>query len=797
MHEEILAGLNPAQLAAVTTIKGPVLVLAGPGSGKTRVLAHRVAYLLRAAGAQPRSLMAVTFTNKAAGEMRERINRLLGESVATSAGWRGLTIGTFHSICAYILRQEAAAAGINPNYVIFDDGEQLSALRQALRDLKLDDKMYRPEAMRSAISRAKNELIRPEQFEAPTYWAEVARRVYGRYEEIMAANNALDFDDLLARSAYLFRDNPEALARYQARYEYLLVDEFQDTNTAQYEWICHLAGKSHNLFAVGDEDQSIFAFRGADYRNVLRFRDDFPEAKVILLEQNYRSTQTILDTANSIIAHNMHRTPKKLRTDRGAGLQVTLHEAYDEADEANFVVSTIQQLVGRGDAVLSEIAVMYRTNAQSRPLEDAFVSRGLPYRLVGGTRFYQRKEIKDALAYVRLVHNPADNISLTRIINVPPRSIGEKTVSGLNTWSASLGVPMTDALALLSGDPKMAVRFPKPPEHPFTTAAQRSLTAFYKMYASWVTVRDKLTVAELLERITEESSYAAYLRDGTEEGEDRYNNLQELLTVAEQYNDFPPEDRLTAFLEEVALVSDQDQLAEEQDRVTLLTLHTAKGLEFKMVFIVGLEENIFPHSRSLEDPDQMEEERRLMYVGVTRAKDRLYLLHAFRRTLYGRSEVNAPSRFLEDIPESLQAGRDSASRISGARQLVQQRAREAAQSDATRWPTRSTPGAGMPNGGRQGNGSPGRGAGSLGNWSPGALPAKTPGKAGKGAAKDNAPTDGRKTQFKPGDRVDHGLFGQGIVLKVQLTADDEEVTVAFAGKGTKTLLASFARLRKV
>jgi DNA helicase-2/ATP-dependent DNA helicase PcrA len=799
MHEEILAGLNPAQKAAVTTVKGPVLVLAGPGSGKTRVLAHRVAYLLRAADAQPRSLMAVTFTNKAAGEMRERINKLLGESVATSAGWRGLTIGTFHSICAYILRQEAAAAGISPNYVIYDDGEQLSAIRQALRDLKLDDKMYRPEAMRSAISRAKNELIRPDLFEAPSYWAEVARRVYTRYEEIMAANKALDFDDLLARSAYLFREQPEVLARYQERYEYLLVDEFQDTNTAQYEWVRNLSGLNHNLFAVGDEDQSIFAFRGADYRNVLRFREDFPEAKVILLEQNYRSTQTILDTANAIIAHNMHRTPKELRTDRGAGLQITVHEAYDESDEANFVVGTIQQMVARGDCELADVAVMYRTNAQSRPLEDAFVNRNIPYRLVGGTRFYQRKEIKDALAYLRLVHNPDDNISLMRIINTPPRSIGDKTIGGLNTWSTSLGISMTDGLALLSGNPEMVARYPAAPEHPFGTGAVRSLTSFYKMYAAWARVRDTLTVAQLLERITEESSYAAYLRDGTEEGEDRYANLQELLSVAEQYDSFPPEDRLTAFLEEVALVSDQDQLAEEQDRATLLTLHTAKGLEFKTVFIVGLEENIFPHSRSMEDPNQMEEERRLMYVGVTRAKDRLYLVHAFRRTLYGRSEVNAPSRFLEDIPESLQAGRDSASRTSAARQLVQQRAREAAQTDATRWPTRPTNTGGMGGSGRTGNGGAqggaGRDPGSLGRWAPGALP-KSAGNTAKSGKNDTA-ADGRKAQFKPGDRVDHGLFGQGIVLKVQLTADDEEVTVAFAGKGTKTLLASFAHLRKL
>ncbi len=617
-----------------------------------------------------RAILAVTFTNKAAGEMRDRINRLLGESVPTSTGWKGLTIGTFHSICARILRAEAGPAGLNPNFVIYDDGEQLTAIKQALRDLKLDEKMYRPEALRGAISKAKNELVKPEAFDASTYWAEIARRVYTRYQEIMAANGALDFDDLLTRTTWLLQEQPEVLKRYQERYQYLLVDEFQDTNTAQYEMV-HLLVQGHrNLFGVGDEDQSIFAFRGADYRNVMRFREDFPEAKVILLEQNYRSTQTILDTANAVIAKNRFRTPKKLRTDRGSGLQVVVHEAYDESDEAAFVASTIQRLISQREAKLGDCAVMYRTNAQSRALEDAFVARGMPYRLVGGTRFYQRKEIKDALAYLRLVHNPADNIALGRVINVPPRGIGDKTIASLSAWSGELGVSMVGGLALTAGDlksPALAGTLPgealyaadprqaltaqrtTPPQHPFAAAAQRSLVAFYRVLAGWIAAKDGLTVAALLDRIAEESGYATWLRDGTEEGEDRWSNLQELRSVAAHYDDFPPELRLTAFLEEIALVSDQDELAEEADRVTLLTLHTAKGLEFPVVFIVGLEENILPHSRSLEDPDQMEEERRLMYVGVTRAKDRLYLLRAFRRMIWGRSEVYEPSRFLRDV----------------------------------------------------------------------------------------------------------------------------------------------------
>jgi DNA helicase-2/ATP-dependent DNA helicase PcrA len=776
MQQDILAGLNPAQREAVTAVHGPVLVLAGPGSGKTRVLAHRVAYLLREAGAPPSSVMAVTFTNKAAQEMRERINRLLGESVPTSTGWRGLTIGTFHSLCARILRQEADAAGISKGYVIYDDGEQLTAARQALRDLNIDEKLYRPEAMRAAISRAKNELIKPAAFRANTYWEEVARRIYTRYEEILAANGALDFDDLLARTAYLFNEHPDVLARYQERYRFILVDEFQDTNTAQYALVSALAAGSRNLFCVGDEDQSIFGFRGADYRNVQRFREDFPDAHVILLEQNYRSTQSILDVANAVIARNVHRTPKQLRTSRGRGLEVTVHEAYDEADEAAFIASTIQRLTGRGEIRVGDCAVMYRTNAQSRPIEDALVARGMPYQLVGGTRFYQRKEIKDALAYLRLVHNPADNISLARIINVPPRGIGEKTISGLATWSAELGIPMTGGLALLAGDltspllPGGGLSALAPPEHPFPKAAQRSLAAFHRVLAGWIAARDRLTVAQLLEKIGEESSHAAYLRDGTEEGEDRWNNLLELRSVAAAYDDFPPDLRLSAFLEEVALVSDQDELKEEKDkdRITLLTLHTAKGLEYPVVFLVGLEENILPHSRSMEDPDQMEEERRLMYVGATRAKDRLYLIYAFRRMLYGRVQLNEPSRFLRDIRADL--GIRAPARAPGRT--------EPADSGATRG-YESRFGAGRPTH----PATPASRPSAPSAWPP--APARA------------TPSDqGRELTFKPGDRVTHGLFGQGIVLRSQPAGDDEEVTVAFAGKGAKTLLASFANLRK-
>ena len=450
------------------------------------------------------------------------------------------------------------------------------------------------------------------------------------------------------------------------------------------------------------------------------------------------------------------------------------------------MVSTIQRLISRGDAKLGDCAVMYRTNAQSRALEDAFVARGMPYRLVGGTRFYQRKEIKDALAYLRLTHNPADNLSLTRIINVPPRSIGDKTISALAAWSTELGLSMAAALALVAGDlgspalPDDArTRFTKPPEHPFGSAAQRSLIAFYRVYAGWMAAKEHLTVAGLLDKIAEEAGYATWLRDGTEEGEDRWENLQELHSVAAHYDDFPPELRLTAFLEEVALVSDQDELIEDNDRATLLTLHTAKGLEFPVVFIVGLEENILPHSRSQEDPDQMEEERRLMYVGVTRAKDRLYLVRAFRRTIWGRSEVNEPSRFLRDVAQAakgttMNGGRpttdDRRQTIDDGRRMTQ----------GNRGPIAPAP--------SQRPSAVSRPAPAIGGQ------ASSASRQSSAAAKSS---EGHPLQFKPGDRVNHGLFGEGIVLKSAPTLDDEEVTVAFPGKGTKTLLASFAKLRRV
>ena len=717
---DILTNLNPAQQEAVQAIEGPVLVLAGPGSGKTRVLIHRVAYLINTCGIPPYAIMAVTFTNKAAREMKERLHHLIGRQL------KGLTIGTFHATCARILRREAQHVGLERSFAIYDDGDQLSLIKQALKELDKDDKMYRPRAIQGAIRRAKQELIGPDVYAPPTYWHEVARRVYGRYQELLLANNALDFDDLLMVTAQLFRDHPEVLETYQRRYLHLLVDEFQDTNMAQYELVKLLAGQRHNVFVVADEDQSIYSWRGADFRNIQRFRRDFPEARTILLEQSYRSTQTILDAARSVIALNTQRTDKRLWTDKKGGVPLTPFEAYNEQEEAEYVVSEIQRLVARDGYRSGDCAIMYRTNAQSRVLEDAFVRRGVPYKLVGATRFYERREIKDLLAYLRVVHNPYDQISLGRIINVPPRGIGRVTRAQLERWAERLNVPLYTALQLLREKKEARERTgERDPSLPFDTRTENVLLAFLEVLDELITARQEKGVSELLDLALERTGYTDHIRDGTEEGEDRWSNLLELRGVAQEYAGLSSEMGLTTFLEEVALVSDVDNLDERVDAPTLLTLHSAKGLEFPVVFIVGLEEGLLPHSRSMDDPDQMEEERRLCYVGLTRAKERLYLVYTFRRTFRGLSAISEPSRFLADIPPHLIEG---------------------------------------PGVGRE-------------------APPPEP--------RPQAP------EFKPGDRVRHPTFGEGVVISAKVTEDDEEVDVAFVGHGVKKLLASLARLEKL
>ncbi|NOZ49650.1 MAG: UvrD-helicase domain-containing protein [Chloroflexi bacterium] len=744
MTMSLIDTLNPPQRQAVTTTAGPVLVLAGPGSGKTRVLTHRIAYLIDELGVEPWRIMAVTFTNKAADVMRERTEALLGHY----DGLRGLTIGTFHRICARMLRVQAEHIGINPRYVIFDSDDQIQVIKQALRDLNIDEKRYRPRSVHSAISRAKNELILPADYPTSTYFDEIVQRLYRRYQELLTLSNGLDFDDLLMKTVFMLRDTPDIREQYQRRYEYILVDEFQDTNTAQYTLVQLLSGGYRNVFVVGDEDQSIYRFRGADYRNVDRFRKDFPGATIIMLEQNYRSTQTILDAANAVISRNRHRTPKKLFTDHGQGEAIMIHQAYDEHEEGDFILDEIARLQQQGVANPGDCAIMYRTNAQSRSIEEAFIHRGMPYRLVGATRFYHRREVKDILAYVRLVQNPDDDVSMGRIINVPPRRIGASTVNRLNRWAASQQISMYRALCILGGATTSS-----PGTHPFSKRALSALLHFYAKLQDWIEVRNSITPAQLLDRIFDESGYPGWLRDGSEENEDRWANVLELRTVSTGYDEMPTDTALDTFLEEVSLVSDVDNYEAGADAPTLLTLHAAKGLEFGAAFIVGCEDGLLPHANSFEDPESMEEERRLAYVGITRAKKRLYLLHTFRRSTWGRSDISIPSRFLRDIPKRLSLG--SARTDSAAQRMSTWK------SDSSPAPTPSPP--------------------SRTRSQPPSRPTPASG-------------FGKTQQFTSGQRVRHAKFGEGTVISSRLTGDDEEVAVAFLGKGVKRLLASYARL---
>jgi len=709
----ILDGLNPQQRRAVEAKDGPTLILAGPGSGKTRVLTSRVAYLIGARNVFPYRVMAVTFTNKAAREMRDRLARLTG---ADKTG--DLMLGTFHSICARLLRREATQAGLDRDFTIYDADDQLNVVKAALAELNLDEKKYKPSSIHAAISTAKNELIAPEDFKADTYFNEIAGRVYVRYNAILRANNALDFDDLLMETVLLLRRNPAVREKVQERYLHVLVDEFQDTNIAQYELVKLIAGRHGNLFCVGDADQSIYAWRGADHRNVLRLREDYPGLNVITLEQNYRSTQTILDAAMAVISKNPNRVHINLFTQRGHGPKIAVRELFNEDEEAQYVVDTIAELDRLKAAEPGEIAVMYRTNAQSRPIEEAFVRAGMPYRLVGATRFYARKEIKDVLAYLRIVNNPADLVSLQRVINVPPRGVGEKTFAQLEAAARANDLTCFEVIA--QGD--------------LQGRGARALKEFGALWAQWVRLRNELSVGQLFDHVIQTSGYKDYLRDGTQEGEDRWANVMELRNVAAEAGDAP----LSEFLNDVALVSEVDNYDENVNAPTLMTLHAAKGLEFKVVFIVGLVEGVLPHSRSLDDPEQMAEERRLMYVGITRAKERLYLLRPFRRSQWGTSDVAEPSRFLSDLPDAVVDGK----------------------------PRKNSE----------------------------LLQATTSWDGGKPTAPRLADVG---TRFKPGDKVIHPRFGEGLVLRSTRVRDDEEVEVFFLGVGGKRLSAEMSGLKKL
>jgi DNA helicase-2/ATP-dependent DNA helicase PcrA len=633
---DILATLNPAQRQAVETIEGPLLILAGPGSGKTRVIVHRVAYLIKVCGIKPHRIMAVTFTNKAAREMKERLEQLLGQEV------EALTLGTFHAICARILRQEGKAIGLEPRFVIYDEEDQLNLVKQALQELNLDPKQYSPRALHSAISAAKSRLVNPKSYaqQIYSYFEEIVSRVYERYQQLLSQGQAVDFDDLLMKTVQLFDSHVQILSKYQSRYVHILVDEFQDTNIAQYMLMKQLAGKYHNICVVGDPDQSIYSWRFADLRNILSFEKDYPEAKVVFLEQNYRSTKTILEAASDIISVNVQRKPKDLWTENEPGSPLAIIESYSEEEEAQSVVNEVEKLISQDKISLKDCAIMYRVNAQSRVLEETFMRYGVPYKLVGGTRFYQRREVKDIIAYLRLVHNPQDNVSLVRIINIPARGIGQRTLSQLQAWVKHGDITLYEAL-------KQAIE-----RKALSSRITQALIGFSALIDGLITKSHELSLAELIDEILQHANYREYIleKDG---GEERWENILELRSVAREYNELGTEEALATFLEKVSLVSDIDELNEQTDAVTLITLHQAKGLEFPVVFIVGMEEGILPHRKSFDDPVEMEEERRLCYVGVTRAQKRLYLLRSYRRSLFGGSSINPPSRFLQDISPHL------------------------------------------------------------------------------------------------------------------------------------------------
>jgi len=731
-----LDGLNDQQRLAVLHVDGPLLIHAGAGSGKTRVLTQRIAYLIESGHARPWQLMAVTFTNKAAREMKERILHLVGDAA------REITIGTFHAICVRLLRAEYRLAG-RPTFTIYDEDDSLRVVKEAMAAAGISERNFSPGAVRGGISKAKNEMLTPEQFEKKVarYYDEVVSRVYTAYQQRLAENRALDFDDLLLKTVQHLQENPERRVYLSNRFRYISVDEYQDTNKVQYLFATLLASEHRNICVVGDADQGIYSWRGADIRNILEFENDYPDAVIVHLEQNYRSTGTILEAANQVVAHNRLRKPKNLWTENERGMPIRRKVAYDEEQEAQFVAQEITSLVRNGVVGRSGCAVMYRTNAQSRALEDAFMREGLPYMLIGGLRFYERKEVKDVLAYLRLIYNPTDTISFQRIVNTPPRGIGPATVVALQTWARRHGMSLREAVRHAADIPDLAAR------------AVKAVQAFGEVLDDIERASEESNVYELLDYVLHRSGFAAHLRDGSDEGEDRWRNVEELGTVARDFETLPPREGLESFLENVALVSDVDSLQEDVDAVTLITLHAAKGLEFPVVFITGLEEGIFPHSRALDDQRQMEEERRLAYVGITRAREYLYLVSAERRMLYGNPQYNEPSRFVEEIPAELMT-------VMGGRSL-----RSTVRSSAV-----------------------GAGWGS-----------ERPISTSWGATQEQPPRPQvSEPQFITGEKVQHKHFGVGIVVSSTVNGGDEEVLVEFrdkrGGAVRKTLIASLAAL---
>lgn len=731
--EELLAGLNKEQQEAVKHTEGPLLIMAGAGSGKTRVLTHRIAYLLGEKGVAPRNILAITFTNKAAREMRERVSKLVGPEAEY------MWVSTFHSMCVRILRRDIDRIGYNRNFTILDSGDQLSVVKQVLKNLNLDPKQFDPRAMLGQISSAKNELISDADFEkkASNFYERQVSQVYTGYQTMLRKNQSLDFDDLIMQTILLFKRVPEVLEFYQRRFQYIHVDEYQDTNHAQYFLVKQLASRFQNLCVVGDSDQSIYRWRGADISNILTFEEDYPNAKTVFLEQNYRSTKFILQAANKVIENNTGRKPKNLWTDNIEGNKINYYQAQTEQDEALFVIERIKELMRDGYQP-SDVAILYRTNAQSRAMEDTLVKSNISYQMVGGTKFYDRKEIKDMLAYLRLITNPDDDISFERIVNEPKRGIGKSSIEKLRSYATMHDISFFETLK----------------EVDFTGVSPRAANAlakFGELIQSLVDQQEFLTATDMVEQVLERTGYEEMLkREQSLESQSRLENLEEFKTVTQEFEKHAEDKTLVAFLTDLALIADIDRMDEEESseqKVTLMTLHAAKGLEFPVVFLIGMEENVFPHSRSMFDEEEMEEERRLAYVGITRAEKQLYLTNARMRTLYGRTNMNPVSRFIQEIPDELIEGFEVA--------------------QETRF--------GQP----------------FGSRSETSFPPK------RKARRIERTSTAASEEWNAGDRVKHKKWGVGTIVRVQGEGDKMELDIAFpAPTGIKRLLAQFAPITK-
>lgn len=719
MEAKILDTLNEQQRKAVLHIDGPVLVFAGAGSGKTRVLTLRIAYMIKELGIKPYNILAVTFTNKAANEMKERISHFLGGNADR------LWTGTFHGICARILRERGDEIGLDRNFTIFDDNDQLAVIREAMDNLDIDPKRYQPRQILNLISRAKEQLVLPEHFHKKFVGQleEVARRVYRVYQEKLTMNRALDFDDLIMYTVMLLQSCPNVLAHYQERFHYVLVDEYQDINFSQYQLVKALAEKHNNIFCVGDDDQSIYRWRGADVGIILQFEKDYPEATVYKLEQNYRSTKRILEAAHHVVQRNRGRANKRLWTENEEGTDIVVIDNANEIDEANNIARSIQDKIGIDGRKYSEVVILYRMNSQSRVFEEAMINNRIPYKLIGSVRFYERKEIKDILAYLRLAINPYESISLRRVINVPHRGIGQSSLTKLEDFATKHEITLFDALHRVDEATDIPSR------------AKNAMAKFAEMIDHFHAMCHNVSVHSLTAEIFELSGYILALKEEhTMESQTRLENVEELLSVTERFEQSSENRSLTAFLEQVALISDLDTYDESGNAVTLMTLHAAKGLEFQVVYMTGMEEGIFPHRRSIEDREELEEERRLCYVGMTRAREELVFSYAHQRMAMGQIIRSDISRFLGEIPEELYA-------LS-----LPKRKRYA---DA--------------------------------NW--------------KSEIKTARPS--ASVTFKPGTKVHHHLFGKGIVINSSGSGPDETVTIAFDTDGIKKLLVSYANLQKV